>query len=107
MRSWVAPTPVSLSMSQTGATQLPGAREPDRVRVVGTIASPLGGPSGLSVRGPAGDTVKPADALGVRWMLLEAVPGALAAVKVAVYVVPAGIVFVPLLQTLHRKVPSV
>ena len=51
--------------------------------------------------------MKPGDALGVRWMLLEALPGALSAVKVAVYVVPAGIVVVPLLQTLHRNVPRV
>ena len=42
MRSWVAPTPVSLSMSQTCSTQLPGVSELDRVRVVVTVASPLG-----------------------------------------------------------------
>ena len=51
--------------------------------------------------------MKPVDALGVRMMLFEALPGALSAVKVAVYVVPAGIVFVPSLHTRHTKVPSV
>ena len=65
------------------------------------------GPSGLRTRAALGDTLSSLVTFGLTVMFFAAFPGAFSAAIVAVKVVFAGIVVVPLLHSFQVKVPSV